>query len=104
MLNEAEMGIVMQLLAAKPSMYLNEIQEELKQTKILCGQLNCSVKLANISIRCSSHPQGKSEARCENAGVLIGMAPALAHSYVRFDVEAEVQLPLPPSFFIVAIQ
>ena len=29
----------------------------LKQTKILCGQLNCSVKLADVSTRCSSHPQ-----------------------------------------------
>jgi hypothetical protein len=31
--------------------------------KILCGQLNCSVKLADISTilcRCSSRPQGKS--------------------------------------------
>ena len=46
----------------------------LKQTKILCGQLNCSVKLADVSTRCSSHPQRKSEARCENAGVLIGVA------------------------------
>ena len=46
--------------------------------KILCIQLNCSVKLADVSTRCSSHPQGKSEARCENAGVLIDVAPALA--------------------------
>ncbi len=36
-----------------------------KQTKILCGQLNCSVKLADSLTRCSSRPQGKSEARCE---------------------------------------
>ena len=42
----------------------------MKQTKILCGYLdNYSVKLANVSTRCSSHPQGKSEARCENAGI-----------------------------------
>ena len=25
----------------------------MKQTKILCGQLNCSVKLADVSTRCS---------------------------------------------------
>ena len=31
--------------------------------KILCGQLNCSVKFADVSTRCSSHPQGKSEVR-----------------------------------------
>ena len=28
------------------------------------------VQLADISTRCSSHPQGKSEVRCENAGAL----------------------------------
>ena len=28
--------------------------------KILCGQLNCLVKLADVATRCSSHPQGKS--------------------------------------------
>ena len=33
-------------------MYMNK-------TKILFGQLNCSVKLADVSTRCSSHPQGK---------------------------------------------
>ena len=42
----------------------------MNKTKILCGQLNCSVKLANISTRCSSHPQGKSEARCEKLMLL----------------------------------
>ena len=31
----------------------------MNKTKILFGQLNCSVKLANVSTRCSSHPQGK---------------------------------------------
>ena len=31
----------------------------MKQTKILCGQLNCSAKFADVSTRCSSHPQGK---------------------------------------------
>ena len=30
------------------------------KTNILFGQLNCSVKLADVSTRCSSHPQGKS--------------------------------------------
>ena len=29
----------------------------MKKTKILFGQLNCSVKLADVSTRCSSHPQ-----------------------------------------------
>ena len=53
-------------------------QEKIEQTKILFGQLNCSVKLADVSTRCSSHPQGKSEARCEKGGALIGVATALA--------------------------
>ena len=36
------------------------------------------VQLANVSTRCSSHPQGKSEVRCENDGnFLIGVAPEL---------------------------
>ena len=30
-----------------------------KLMKILCGQLNCSVKLADVLTGCSSHPQGK---------------------------------------------
>ena len=51
----------------------HEINEDSLQT------INCLVKLAGVSTRCSSHPQGKSEARCENAGVLIGVAPALMH-------------------------
>ena len=49
-----------------------------EQTKILFGQLNCSVKLADVSTRCSSRPKGKSEARCEKGGALIGVASALA--------------------------
>ena len=36
------------------------------------------VQLADVSTRCSSHPQGISEARCENAGVFIGVGAALA--------------------------
>ena len=28
----------------------------MKQTEIICGQLNCSVKLADVLTRCSSHP------------------------------------------------
>ena len=32
--------------------------------------LMLGVQLADISTRCSSHPQGKSEARCENDGNL----------------------------------
>ena len=31
------------------------------------------VQLADVSTRCSSHPQGKSEARCENDGNFIGL-------------------------------
>ena len=42
----------------------------MKQTKILCGQLNCSVKLADVSTRCSSRPQGKSEVRCKKLVLL----------------------------------
>ena len=32
--------------------------------------LGTRLQLADVSTRCSSHPQGKSEARCENAGNL----------------------------------
>ena len=32
--------------------------------------LMLGVQLADLSTRCSSHPQGKSEARCENDGNL----------------------------------
>ena len=42
------------------------------------SSLNCSVKLADVSTRCSSHPHGKSEVRCEKGGALIGVATALA--------------------------
>ena len=49
----------------------------MNKTKILFGELNCSVKLADISTIHSSHPQGKSEERCEKL-VLIGVATALA--------------------------
>ena len=31
----------------------------MSKMKILFGQLNCSVKLADVSTRCSSHPQGR---------------------------------------------
>ena len=37
------------------------------------GKLNCSVKFTDVLTRCSIHPWGKREARCE-----IRMAPALA--------------------------
>ena len=37
-----------------------------------------SEKSEPLSTRCSSHPQGKSEARCEKGGALIGVATALA--------------------------
>ena len=43
----------------------------------LCRQFNFSVILGDVSIDVSSHPQGKSEARCESVGIFIGMAPAL---------------------------
>ena len=42
----------------------------MNKTKILCGQLNCSIKLADVLTRCSSHPQGKSEARYEKLVLL----------------------------------
>ena len=41
------------------------------------------VQLADVLTRCSSHPQGISEARCENAGVFIGcLQEADAHGQV----------------------
>ena len=88
-------GIHGDLLKHKHVYQLNEIKEmameeeerpcdaqlcchaPLKQIKILCGQLKCLVKLANVSTRCCSHPQDKSEARCKNACVFIDMTPVL---------------------------
>ena len=32
----------------------------MNKTKILFGQLNCSIKLVDVSTRCSSHPQALS--------------------------------------------
>ena len=74
-------------------------------TKTLFGQLNCLVKLADISTRCSSHSQGKSEARCEKGGALIGVATVLAHAHAAGckGWSAGAVAP-PPSFFIIAIQ
>ena len=43
--------------------------------------LMLGVQLADVSTRCSSHPQGKSEARCEIDGnFFIGVAPELARA------------------------
>ena len=36
----------------------------------LINMLMIGVQLADVLARCSSHPQGKSEARCENDGNL----------------------------------
>ena len=41
-----------------------------KQRRFFVDNLMLGVQLADVSTRCSSHPQGKSEARCENAGYL----------------------------------
>ena len=49
-----------------------------KQQRFFVDNLMLGVQLANVSTRCSSHPQGKSEARCENYGNFIGAAPELA--------------------------
>ena len=37
--------------------------------KILCGQLNCLVKLADVLTRCSSHPQGTFALRMTRASI-----------------------------------
>ena len=47
-------------------------------TKILFRQLNCSVKLAEISTRCSSHPQGKMKRGTKNWCTGVGTALARA--------------------------
>ena len=47
------------------------------QRRFLVDNLMLGVQLAN---RCSSHCQGKSEARCESAWQFIGVAPELAHA------------------------
>ena len=36
-----------------------------KQRRFFVDNLMLGVQLADVSTRCSSHPQGKSEARCE---------------------------------------
>ena len=36
-----------------------------KQQRFFVDNLMLGVQLADVSTRCSSHPQGKSEARCE---------------------------------------
>ena len=41
-----------------------------KQQRFFVDNLMLGVQLADVSTRCSSHPQGKSEARCENDGNL----------------------------------
>ena len=41
-----------------------------KQRRFFVDNLMLGVQLADVSTRCSSHPQGKSEARCENDGNL----------------------------------
>ena len=70
MLNEAEMIIVIQLLAARPSMYLDEIQEELyKRTgtyvhnSTICHTMQylgfCRKRLQRIALQCSDDLRGK---------------------------------------------
>ena len=41
-----------------------------KQRRFFVDNLMLGVQVADVSTRCSSHPQGKSEARCENDGNL----------------------------------
>ncbi len=59
-------------------MYRNDFMRI--KRRFSADNLTRSVKLANVSTRCSSHPQGKSEVRCEKAGVFIGVAHTLTHS------------------------
>ena len=41
-----------------------------KQRRFFVDNLMFGVQLADVLTRCSSHPQGKSEAMCENDGNL----------------------------------
>ena len=41
-----------------------------KQRRFFVDNLMLGVQFADVSTRCSSHPQGKSETRCENDGNL----------------------------------
>ena len=41
-----------------------------KQRRFFVDNLMFGIQLADVGIRCSSHPQGISEARSENAGAL----------------------------------
>ena len=49
-----------------------------KQQRFFVDNLMLSIQLADVSSRCSSHPRGKSEARCNNDGNFMGVAPGLA--------------------------
>ena len=82
----------------------------MKQTKILCGQLNCSVKLAN---GCSSHPRGKSlpffslrTASSWNAGKFYQTVIRSAKNLRLFQCQINISEPLTASaqFNIVALQ
>ena len=46
------------------------IHETIKKRRFSVDNLVIGVKLADVSTRCSSHLQGKGEARCENAEAL----------------------------------
>ena len=50
-------------LRVSEEMFMNVIW---KQRRFFVDNLMLDVQLANILTRCSSHPQGKSEIRCEN--------------------------------------
>ena len=41
-----------------------------KQQRFFVDNLMLGVQLADVLTRCSSHPQGKSETKCENDGNL----------------------------------
>ena len=69
----------------------------------------CSVlQLADVSTRCCSHPQCKSEARCEDDGNLIGTVLGYVHTcglVHRLGANASITCAdLLPSFFIVVMK
>ena len=62
-----------------------------KQQRFFVDKLMLGVQLANISTRCCSHPQGKSEVRCKKNGNFIGVAPELACACTLGSVQRYVE-------------
>ncbi len=77
----------------------------MKQTKILCKQLSCSVKLADVSTSCSVVILRAKVKRGARKLMIYRRGPCTC-ALMRFNAEvvAPARSAPPPSFFMVAIQ